>query len=200
MARRRLKPDQRREELLAVADALLHEHGTALRVEDITAAAGAAKGTFYTCFDTWDDLLVAVRKRRLAPLEDRVAPLLDPDSRQPWPARLPRLAEILVAFILDLGHLHEVLFHSTFPLNHPLPEDARPAARIGALLRAGQREGVYAGLDPEPTGALIFAMIHETADSIAAGADHERSLHALTTALNRLVLDPNGSRRVPDTA
>lgn len=193
MARRRLTLEQRREELLEAADLLLHACGTALRVEDITTATGAAKGTFYTCFDTWDDLLVAVRDRRLATLEQRIAPLLDSTGPRHWPPLLPRLAQVLVTFIIDLGKLHDVLFHSTFHLRHPLPPEVEPATRFAALLRAGQAAGAYVDLDPEPTGALIFAMIHETADSIAAGTDYERAMRALTTALNRLVLKPNGA-------
>lgn len=188
MVRRRLTPGQRRTELLETADALLHAHGAALRVEDITAAAGAAKGTFYTCFENWDELLMAVRQRRLDTLERHIAPLLNPAAPVDWPHLLPRLAETLVGFILGLGGLHDVLFHSAFAVTHPLPPAARPAARIGALLRAGQAAGAFVPLDPEPTGALIFAMIHETADAVAAGADRDRVLRALATALNRLVL------------
>ena len=188
--RRRLTPSQRRQELLEAADPLLQAHGAAVRVEDITAAAGAAKGTFYTCFETWDDLLVAVRERRVGTLLDDIAPLLDPARAHDWPTLMPRLAEALVGFILDLGKLHAVLFHSAFTITHPLPRADRPAAHIGALLRAGQAAGAYALLDPEPTGALIFAMIHETADGIVAGADRDRAMRTLTTALNRLVLAP----------
>ena len=194
--RRRLSPSRRRQELLEAADRLLHARGAAVRVEDITAAAGAAKGTFYTCFKTWDDLLVAVRERRLGPLVDRITPLLNPVAPDHWPTVLPRLAEALVRFILDLGRLHEVLFHSAFAVTRPLPPADRPAPRIAALLHAGQAAGAFAPLDPEPTGALIFAMIHETADGIAAGADCGRAMQALTTALNRLVLIPDGAHHV----
>jgi len=192
MARRRLTSELRRQELLDTADALLPVHGTALRVEDITRAAGAAKGTFYTCFETWDDLLIAVRARRIEVLGQRIAPLLTPGVSTDWPTRLPRLAETLTDFILDLGKLHEVLFHSAFPLTHPLPAEREPAARFAALLRAGQAAGAYVALDPDPTGGLIFAMIHETADAIAAGMDRDRALRALSTALTRLVSPTEG--------
>ena len=198
--RRRLTPSRRRQELLEAADPLLHAHGAALRVEDITSAAGAAKGTFYTCFETWDDLLVAVRERRLGALEHRIAPLLSPKTPCDWPTLLPRLAEALVAFILDLGKLHDLLFHSTLPMTHPPPPADRPAPRIGGLLRAGHAAGAYAPLDPEPTGALIFAMIHETADGIAAGADRDRAMRALAAALDRLVLAANRGGHVPSAA
>jgi hypothetical protein len=39
-------------------------------------------------------------------------------------------------------------------------------------------------------GALIFAIMHETADRIAAGADRERSLATLKLALDRIVNAP----------
>ena len=63
--RRRLQPDERREELLKAAESLLRRGGT-VRVEDVVAEARAAKGTFYVYFATWDDLLMAVRARIFA--------------------------------------------------------------------------------------------------------------------------------------
>ena len=72
----------------------------------------------------------------------------------------------------------------------------RPPAQIAAILRRGQQAGVYAPCDPGPMGALIFAMMHETADRIAAGADRKRSLAAFKLALDRIVNAPGNASPV----
>lgn len=186
--RRRLGPDMRRAELLDAAERLLQRNGPAVRVEDVVAAAKAAKGTFYTCFATWDDMLDELRARKIAELERALAPVLDKAEHA---AVLTNVAVTSVDFILKLGGLHEVLFHSAFTQARPLPDHARPPAQIAEILRRGQRVGVFAPCDPEPMGALIFAMMHETADRIIAGADRKRSLATLRLALDRIANGPN---------
>jgi AcrR family transcriptional regulator len=186
-----LGPDKRRAELLDAAERLLQRDGLAVRVEDIVEEARAAKGTFYTCFATWDDMLDAVRARKIAELEQLLAPVLAAK-----PVRASLLADIAVIsidFIVALQGLHDVLFHSAFTQARPLPSNTRPPARIAAILRHGQQAGVFAPCDPEPMGALIFAMMHETADRIAAGADRKRSLATLEVALDRIVNVPSSS-------
>jgi AcrR family transcriptional regulator len=185
LQRRRLGQDKRRAELLVAAERLLRRDGAAVRVEDIVAEAKAAKGTFYTCFATWDDMLEAVRAQKLAELEQLLVPALAAK-----PVRTSLLADVAVTsidFIVALGGLHDVLFHSAFTQARPLPDNRRPPARIAEILRHGQQADVFAPCDPELMGALIFAMIHETADRIVAGASRQRSLAALKLALDRIV-------------
>jgi AcrR family transcriptional regulator len=195
--RRRLKPDMRREEIVTAAERLLTRHGTAVRVEDVVAEAKAAKGTFYAYFASWDDLLVEIRTRKVAELELAAGPLLAFGPDTDWRKVLPALAVLLVDFISGSGGLHEALFHSAFTRNRPEPPEKRLAARFAKILRAGMEAGAYAKLDPEPTGALVAAVIHETADQILAGADRNRALKALNAMLHRLVFDesPHDRRR-----
>lgn len=185
--RRRLKPDERREEIVVAAEKLLKEQGMAVRVEDVVAEAKAAKGTFYAYFATWDDLLAEIRRRKVAEVEKEAAPILAFGPATDWHRVLPALATILIDFIVASGGLHEALFHSAFARNRPEPPEARLAQRFAAILKAGMAKGAYARLDPEPTGALISAVIHEAADQIIAGADRKRTEAALAEALHRLV-------------
>jgi AcrR family transcriptional regulator len=185
--RRRLGTEIRREEIIAAAERLLRKGGAAVRVEDVVAEAGAAKGTFYTAFDNWDDLLEEIRTRKAAELENIVAPLLPDGPDSDWVGALSATATAFVDFVLALEGLHEVLFHSLFTRARPMPAERRPAARIAALLKAGQAAGRYGALDAEPAAALIFAMMHEAADAIAAGADRGRCLAALDRMLRRIV-------------
>jgi AcrR family transcriptional regulator len=187
MMRRRLKPDARRLEILVAAEKLLKRHGTNVRVEDVVAEARAAKGTFYAYFATWDDLLEAIRARNVAELEAAAAPILAFGPATDWHRLLPALAVLLIDFIASSGGLHDALFHSAFARNRPEPPEKRLAARFAMILRVGIAAGAYAKLDTEPTGALISASIHETADQILAGADRKRALSALNHLLHCLV-------------
>jgi len=185
--RRRLTPEARRLEILEAAEKLLRRDGTAVRVEDIVAEAGASKGTFFVCFATWDDMLDAVRARLGPEYAKRVPPVPDPAIPRDWTRVLPDLAAAVVDFVLSMDKLHEVLFHSAFTLARPLPPERKPAAHIAAVLRAGQAAGAFPALDNEAAANLIFAMIHETADAVAAGADRERMSGALDAMLRRAV-------------
>jgi AcrR family transcriptional regulator len=195
--RRRLQPDARRQEIIEAAEKLLKRHGTKVRVEDVVAEARAAKGTFYTYFATWDDLLEALRQRKVAEVERAAAPVLAFGPRTDWRKVLPSLASILIDFIVASGGLHEALFHSAFTRNRPEPPHLRLAARLAQVVKAGMAAGAYAKLDPEPTGALISAVIHETADQILVGADRKRAFSALNRMLHRLVFESQADQGRP---
>jgi AcrR family transcriptional regulator len=186
--RRRLQPYARRLEIIEAAEKLLKLHGAAVRVEDVVAEARAAKGTFYAYFDSWDDLLATIRQRTVAELEMAARPILALGPDTDWRNLLPSLASLLVEFITASRELHDALFHSDFARNRPMPPETRLAARIADILRTGKATGAYVDLDPEPTGQLISAAIHETADQILAGADRTRSISALDHLLHRVVL------------
>lgn len=192
--RRRLTPDARRGEILQAAETLLIRRGMGVRVEDIVAEAGAAKGTFYACFESWDDLLEAIRSRRASSYRPIAAVLVDAARAGGAATALRDLGLGLVEFILSLGGLHEVLFHSPFALARPLPPDQRPSADIAAILRAASEGSPSLAVDPEPTAEMLFAAIHEAADGIAAGADRGRTLRALEVLLGRAV-EPAGAKQ-----
>lgn len=188
--RRRLDPQVRRQEILEAAERLLERRGAAVRVDDVVAEAGAAKGTFYVAFATWDDMLEAVRARRAEAYRALAARALDQARAGDWPNVLPDLAVGIVDYILGLGGLHEVLFHGAFALARPLPPERRPSADIARIIRLGQAAGAYAPLDADPTAELLFAAIHQAADAIAAGEDRSRALAALTLLVQRTTGSP----------
>jgi AcrR family transcriptional regulator len=187
-ARRRLTPEVRRAELIDAALCVLKQHGNvASRVEDVTAAAGAAKGTFYLYFPSWDDLLVAVRDRILDAYAAVIrTPFADP-HRVDWWALLDAECVRFVDFIIELGGLHDAIFHG--PIAYPPIDDARSATRlVSELLRAGIAAGAFAPVDIEPSAQLFFAALHTTADAIARGGDRARFLQALRRLLHRCLL------------
>ncbi len=179
--RRRLDPDERRLELLLAAEALIRERGPVVRVEDVVARAGAAKGTFYSAFDSWDDLLEALRTRsfehygRLYPAPQ--GPVSD------WPGLICSMGASFVDFVAGMGGLHEALFHSDFAQRRHPVSGRTPVARIAAVILRGQEDGAFEGIDPQPAARLLFAMIHEAADAVLGGMPRDR----VTTTLDMLL-------------
>ena len=184
--RRRLDPQIRRREILEAAERLLAARGPGVRVEDVVSEAGAAKGTFYLYFPTWDDLLEALRARVFERFE-AANPLPDAAQQEDidWPATLDARATAFVDAIQDMGGLHDVLFHGDFAQRRPLPADSDAVGRLAMLIRSGRDAGCFAVSDIGVTARLLFAVIHEAADLLAAGTDRAAALAGMRQILRR---------------
>lgn len=181
--RRRLAPQARRQEIIEAAERLLRARGSAVRVEDVVAEAGAAKGTFYLYFPTWDDLLDTVRARLFMAFD--AAYPLPTEAQRPvdWPALVDWQAAAFLDFTLDLGGIHDAVFHSDFAQRRPEGDTA--ILRLAAMIRAGQEAGAFGAVDPDPTARLLFAAVHEAADAVVGGAERGATLAALQAILRR---------------
>jgi AcrR family transcriptional regulator len=187
--RRRLQPEARRREIIEAAARLIRAHGGGVRVDDVVREAGAAKGTFYVYFPTWDDLLATLRARIFAAFEQAHPVPQHPDRSVDWLGAVDQLAEAFVDAVGELGGLHEAVFHSDFAQRRPIPAAEHPVSRLAALIRLGQSIAAFAEVDPEPTARLLFAVIHETADAVTSGEDREFALAAMQRVLRR-TLEP----------
>jgi AcrR family transcriptional regulator len=185
--RRRLEPEVRRLEIIEAAERLLIAKGPEVRVEDVVREAGAAKGTFYLYFPAWDDLLEAIRGRLVAAFDEAHPLRIDATVAMDWPGVLDCLAVAFVDAIIAMGGLHAVLFHTDFARRRPIPEADNPINRLTAIVRMGRETGAFVDVDVPPTGRLLFAVIHETADAVAAGEDRERALAAMRRMLRRAI-------------
>jgi AcrR family transcriptional regulator len=183
-SRRRLAPDARRAELIAAAIRVLKQHGNAAsRVEDVTAAANAAKGTFYIYFPSWDDLLAAVRDHILNDYATGLRRRMADPKCVDWWAVLDQECTNFIDFFIELGPLHEAVFHG--PIAERPIDDERSATRlISELLRAGIEARAFASVDIEPSARLIFSVLHEAADAIAQGGDRNRFIQSLKQLLH----------------
>jgi AcrR family transcriptional regulator len=183
VSRRRLDPEARKREIVEAAQRLLARDGSAVRVDDVVAEAGAAKGTFYHYFPTWDDLLESLRDATMSDFDRRYPLPTERDGPIDWVDLMGRLSEVFVDFTLGQEKLHEVLFHGDFARRRPPGDNA--VDRLTAIIRAAQEAGDFAELDPEPTARLVFALVHDAADAVSEGADRNRTLAALKTMLRR---------------
>lgn len=161
-------------------------------VDDIVRAARAAKGTFYLYFPSWDALLAAIRERIYASFDAQWTDIAPPVDNEDWWALTDRLADTFVDFTLGLEGLHGAVFHSPFAEHNPMDAGGGAAARIRMFIEAGSAAGAFAAVDAEATARLVFAVLHETVDTIAAGADRRRMVHAMKHIL-RATLRKDGA-------
>jgi AcrR family transcriptional regulator len=183
--RRRLDPEIRRQELVEAAERLLQRHGPDVRVEDVVREAGAAKGTFYVYFPTWEDLLETLRDRSIKAFDAAFPVPAGTGADLDWLRLVERLAVAFVDGVMAMGGLHTVLFHTDFAQRRPLPDADTPIGRLIAIVRAGGEAGAFADVDATLVGRLLFAVIHETADAVVAGADRRRALAAMRRVLRK---------------
>lgn len=181
--RRRLQPEARKLEIIEAAERLLAAHGSRVRVEDVVREAGVAKGTFFLYFPSWDDLLETVRQRLVKEF-DRTHPLpTEAEGPIDWPGLVETQAAAFIDWTLSRQGFGDAVFHSDFAERRPLADNG--ILRLGAVIRAGQEAEAFGPVDPDATARLLFAVIHEAADTVAGGADRATILAALTNLLRR---------------
>jgi AcrR family transcriptional regulator len=166
--RRRLSPDARREELLKAGKEVLRSKGADARVEDVTAAAGAAKGTFYVYFRTWAEFLEEIRRE----VDELVAQKFAELSRDylDWRSVLLAFSKLHLQLIRELNGL-EVIYYIPFEAGSA---DANLERTI-AFLAEAHRAGAVDLDDPEVAGRLVFRMVINTTEAIVAGQEDERA-------------------------
>ncbi|WP_394821607.1 TetR/AcrR family transcriptional regulator [Pendulispora albinea] len=177
--RRRLLPDARRAELIEVAIRLMRERGDASpTIADVTAAAGAAKGTFYLYFDNWDELVLAIRDHFAAGWKEDVLARAARNKKSTWHAFLDLEAARFVDALVAMGPLHQAIFHGPAAFRQA-GTNSPAVALLAQLLEQGARDGAFDVDDPQATASLLFGAWHAAGDAIDAGGDRERHLGAL---------------------
>lgn len=188
--RRRLRPDARRVELLEAALSVLRSRGpTNARVEDVTEAAGAAKGTFYLYFSSWDDLLVKVRAHLLSQYISEMRTRFAAEARSDWWAAFENECVRFVAFIEELGELHEAVFHGPIA-DRPIDNAISSEAIIAGMLRTGIESGECRPVEINVAARLLFAVLHTTVDCIIKTGERDRYLCALFDLLRAWLRTP----------
>ena len=171
---------------------VLREKGPAARVEDVTAAAGAAKGTFYVYFRTWGDFLKEIRDEANAIIGERFEVLSKayPD----WHSLLFALSRLQVELVRELRGL-EIIYYP--PLADQIPDstDANLERTI-FFLKEAARAGAIELKDPEREGRLVYAMLLQTIRAVFAGDDKDEACDAF----GRLITEGLRAAPSPRTA
>ena len=200
MARPRTKPPEtRRDELIAAARRLFLRHGVgATTIEQITAGAGVAKGTYYLYFSGKEDILAALRDRFAQQLLARIAAAVAARPSDDWPGKLAAWARAGVAAYLDASRLHDILFYGSPPPSHEGLTDNIVIDHLAALLREGNAVKAWAVADPRVAALFLFSGLHGVVD--AGGKAMRINRDALTHNVEQLCfravgLTPGRARR-----
>ncbi|NLI26770.1 MAG: TetR/AcrR family transcriptional regulator [Acetobacter sp.] len=177
--RRRLRPEARRLELVEAALSVLRSQGPInARVEDVTEAAGAAKGTFYLYFSSWEDLLIEVRAHLLSKYITEMQKRFPVEALSDWWAAFEKECVYFVDFVEELGDLHKAIFHGQIA-DHPIDSPISSGTVVSWMLKTGIESGACRHVEIDVAARLLFSVLHTTADSIGQMGDRERYLNSM---------------------
>jgi AcrR family transcriptional regulator len=170
--------------MLRVANGLIAERAaTGIRIDDIVAAAGVSRGSFYTYFDGIDDFVRLMGIRAIAALAVVVRDLPDEPT-------LPELGRWLRRFSdvnLEGGPLMSVWGEA---VEGPLRRDAAAAIDFGRRRFARLLRG--RGLDDaDLAAALLLQMVEVFASSPRSKAEYDAFLSLVDRGY--LAVEPHGS-------
>lgn len=174
-ARRRVtKPaEERIEELLDAAERLFAERGIdATTVEDVTRAAGVAKGTFYLYFESKDHVLAALRERLARHWTQGIEALPPPEQVDDWFTIIERMMERMVDYMFRHRQLVHLLTRDFMARDRSelMDHEAQALETTAAGIRAGIEAGAFRVQDPLMAATIIHhavlgAVVHALAGS-----------------------------------
>ena len=162
-------PEERRDELMNAAQRLFLAQGVGpTTIQQITAGAAVAKGTFYLYFKSKEDVRAALGERfaqkHLAGVRHAIAARRDDD----WKGKLATWAEACAAGYLDAIRLHDILFYeSRAPTREGLVDNI-VIDHLEALLQGGIAAGAWTLDDPRFTAVFLFSGLHGIVDDAYA--------------------------------
>jgi len=158
-------PAERRAELMDAALQLFLEQGVApTTIEQITAGASVAKGTFYLHFSSKDDVLAALRERFVRELLANIEAAVSRCAKQDWRRKLEAWATASIAGYLDALPLHDIVFHEFHPHTREEHSDNVLVDHLGALLDGGAAAGAWRVEDSRFTAVFLFHGFHGIVD------------------------------------
>jgi AcrR family transcriptional regulator len=182
------RPEARRDELLDAARALLQERPLAeIKVSDITGAAGAAKGTFYSYFATRNDLFAALQERFLEGLIGAMEAARATAPADDWLAGQEAAVAAAIAYMYADQAMLDVWERDKPPHGEP-DVFAIGTARIAATLADDIAAEVAAGRlvcdDPDAAAQMIVHAVDGavSADMQAAPPDGALGRERVTRA------------------
>jgi AcrR family transcriptional regulator len=158
-------PAERRTELMDAALRLFLEQGVApTTIEQITAGASVAKGTFYLHFSSKDDVLGALRERFVQELRANIESAVSQCAKQDWRGKLEAWATASIAGYLDALPLHDIVFHEFHPHTREEHSDNVLVDHLDALLDGGTAAGAWRVEDSRFTAVFLFHGFHGIVD------------------------------------
>jgi AcrR family transcriptional regulator len=187
----------RREELMNAAERLFLERGVATTtIDQITDAAGVAKGSFYLHFSSKEQIRAALAKRFAQQIRAKIDAAVAKQAEADHQGRLGAWAAAAALAYRDAIGLHDTLF---FSAHLPTRESRRGAVdnpivdSLVALLEEGQAAGAWSLEDIRVTAVFLFSGVHGVIDDRYA-IESTSDERALSRRLERLCLQTIGAR------
>jgi len=159
--RRAVARDERRAALLGAARDVFTSKGYhAATVDDITRAAGVAKGTFYLYFREKREIYYEVIRGFLQLIKDIGRSVTDAAAPQDFLARAERAAHLLMKVFVENRKLARLAYRESMGLDRELDEMIRGFYReIAEVEAANIRVGIDLGL-LRPVDPMLVAYSH----------------------------------------
>jgi len=181
-----------RESLLAAAEAVFAERGSAASVADIAAAAGVAKGTVFRHFDTKEDLIASIVCAHIDMLSAAARDL----------ATAPDPEEALLEFLTiaaDQRRQHDLTFVQTASDSDPRAVESRNELHDSLeLLVARAREA--GAIRPDITESDVFLLMCAPVHAVEYVTDPPPTLWRRYLAIIFDGLRPEGAHPLPHPA
>ena len=166
----RTKPAEvRRDELMNAAQLLFLKRGVAnTAIEQITARAQVAKGTFYLYFSSKENILDALGERFAERLLDEIKTAVAEERENHWKEKLAAWSAACLTHYLDSIHLHDVIFYSFRPRTREGLVDNIIIDHLETLLQSGANARAWQLEDPRFTAVFLFSALHGVVDYTVA--------------------------------
>ena len=135
-------------------------------VEQITAGAGVAKGTFYLHFRSKEAVLTALRVRYVLEFQARLENALGECRPDDWHGKLAAWAAAGITAYLDSVPLHDLVFHE-FETDGSHPDIV--LEYLTEMLQGGAAKGAWSVEDARLTAVYLFHGLHGVVDEAVAG-------------------------------
>ena len=193
-------PEERRDDLLNAAQRLFIKQGVSpTSVEQITAAADVAKGTFYLHFASKDAIHSALEERFAQQLLAKIAAAVAEKPDDDWQGKLAAWAASGLAAYLESIRLHDALFYGSRPATREGLVDNIVIDHLVELLQAGAKAGAWSSDDARFTAVFLFSGFHGIVDDAYAQAKTGKGKRInpsqLTRRLERLCFRAVGLQR-----
>ena len=182
-------PEQRRDELLNAAESLFLAQGFgATTIDQITAAALVAKGTFYLYFKSKDEVRAALGDRFARDHLARIKAAIARKALNDWKGKLSAWATATVSFYLDSIKLHDVLFYEgRSPTREGLVDNIL-ITHLAEMLQKGAEAKAWSIDDARSAAVFLFSGIHGVVDD-AYSKERKVNRRRLGERLERLCLN-----------
>jgi AcrR family transcriptional regulator len=162
-------------------------------IEQITAGAEVAKGTFYLYFTSKEDVLAALGDRFAQELLRKIKAAIAKRNPNDWEGKLAAWAAAAVAGYLDSIRLHDILFYGSHPPSREGLVNNIVIDHLIELLQAGIDARAWSIDDPRFTAVFLFCGLHGVVDD-AYTKEKRVNRNRLTHRLERLCFRAVGLR------